>query len=251
MGAMRNFDKIGMTTQTMVKASEESATAMWDYVARVRDLNTTLTQRAFATWLDGLRLQTELSQDVAKELFERAEEQADALQRLYGQWATTFFGFPLSGFPYSGGAAHGSRTVQRQGMRLVEAVSANAQTATEGVVRGVEAATGGQDGFPIENYDELTVDEVVQQLGGLSAEELDQVHVYEQLNKNRETLVHEIERKMSFPIEGYDGLNVNEISEQLDGLSVDELRTIRDYERRNKDRGTLLQEIERNIEAVS
>lgn len=35
----------------------------------------------------------------------------------------------------------------------------------------------------IENYDELTVDEVVQQLGGLSAEELDQVHVYEQLKR--------------------------------------------------------------------
>lgn len=139
MGATRNFDKIGVTTQTMVKASQESATAMWDYVVRVQDLNTTLTQRAFETWLDGLRLQTELSQDVTKELFERAEEQADALQRLYGQWATTFFGFPSSGFPYSGGTAHGSRTVQRQGMRLVEAVSA--QTATGGVVRGVETAS--------------------------------------------------------------------------------------------------------------
>ena len=47
-----------------------------------------------------------------------------------------------------------------------------------------------------ENYDELTVDEVVQPLGGLSAEELDQVHVYEQLNNNRETLIHEIERNI-------------------------------------------------------
>ncbi len=136
-------------------------------------------------------------------------------------------------------------------MRLVEAVGANAPTATGRIVRGVETATGGQASFPIENYDELTVDEVVQRLGGLSAEELDQVHVYEQLNKNRETLIHEIERKMSFPIEGYDGLNVDEISEHLDGLSVDELRSIRDYEKRNKDRGTLLQEIERKIEAIS
>jgi hypothetical protein len=164
MGATRDFDKIGVSTQTTVKASQESATAMWDYEVRVQDLNTTLTQRAFETWLDGLRLQTELSQDVTKELFERAEEQADALQRLYGQWATTFFGFPSSGFPYSGGTAHGSRTVQRQGMRLVEAVSA--QTATGGVVRGVETATDGRYGLPIENYDELTVDEVVQPLGG-------------------------------------------------------------------------------------
>jgi len=251
MDATRNFDKIGATTQTMVKVSQESTNALWDYVVRAQDLNTRLTQRAFETWLEGIRRQTELSQDAAQELFERAEEQADALQRLYGQWATMFFGFPLSGYLYSGGGAQGPRSLQRQGMRLVEAASANAQMATEGVVRGVETATGGQDSLPIENYDELTVDEIVQQLGRFSAEELDRVYVYEQLNKNRETLIQEIGRKLNFPIEGYDGMNVQEISEQIDGLSVDELRTIRDYEKRNKDRGTLLQEIERKIEAVS
>ena len=165
MGATRNLDKIGATTQTMVKVSQESATAMWDYVVRVQDLNTRLTQRAFETWLDGIRRQTELSQDTAQELFERAEEQADALQRLYGQWATMFFGFPFSGFPYSGGAARDFRSVQRQGMRLVEEVSANAPTPTESAVRGIETATGGQASFPIENYDELAVDEVVRRLG--------------------------------------------------------------------------------------
>ena len=77
------------------------------------------------------------------------------------------------------------------------------------------------------------------------------VRGYEKLNKDRETLLYEIERALNFPIEGYDGLNVDEISEQLDGLSVDELRTVRDYEKRNKDRRTLLQEIERKIEAIS
>ncbi len=74
MGATRNFDDTGVTTQTMVKVFQDFAAAMWDYVVRVRDLNTTLTRRAFETWLDGLRLQAELSQDAARELFERAEE---------------------------------------------------------------------------------------------------------------------------------------------------------------------------------
>jgi hypothetical protein len=106
MGATSNLDKIGATTQTMVKVSQESATAIWDYAAGAQDLNTRFTQRAFETWLDGIRRQTELSQDAAQELFERAEEQADALQRLYGQWATMFSGFPFSGFPRSGGPAH-------------------------------------------------------------------------------------------------------------------------------------------------
>ena len=250
VGTTRTVDEMGAITRSMVRSSQESANAAWDYLARAQDLNTRLTQRAFETWLDALRRQAELSQDAAQEYFERAEEQADALQKLYGQWVGMFFGFPFSGFPHSGGTADDPSPVQRQGMRLVEAATTNASTATQNVLKGVETAEGGGDN-PIENYDELTVDEVVQRLGSLSAEELAQVHSYEKGNKNRETLIREIERKMSFPVEGYDELNVGEISEQLDGLSVDELRTIRDYEKRNKDRETLLQEIERNIEAIS
>jgi hypothetical protein len=50
-----------------------------------------------------------------------------------------------------------------------------------------------------------------------------------------------------FPIEGYDEMNVDEISERLDGLSVEELQLVRDYEERNKKRGTLLEQLDRKI----
>jgi hypothetical protein len=50
-----------------------------------------------------------------------------------------------------------------------------------------------------------------------------------------------------FPIEGYDEMNVDEISERLDGLSVEELQFIRDYEERNKKRETLLERLDRKI----
>lgn len=33
-----------------------------------------------------------------------------------------------------------------------------------------------------------------------------------------------------FPIEGYDKMNVEEVSGHLDGLSVEELQLVRDYE---------------------
>jgi hypothetical protein len=72
---------------------------------------------------------------------------------------------------------------------------------------------------------------------------------YEKRNKNRETLLHEIERKMSFPIEGYDEMNVGEISGRLDGLSEEELKRVRDYERRNKNRDTLIEQLDRKIKA--
>ena len=53
-------------------------------------------------------------------------------------------------------------------------------------------------------------------------------------------------------IEGYyDELNVGEVVERLDNLSAEELQRVRAYEQRNKNRGTLLKQIDRRINAAS
>ncbi len=241
----RGFGEMGDTARTMMRTSQESAGAMLDYAVRVQELNTTLAQRAVAAWIDALRRQTELGQDATREIFERAEEQGDALRSFYGQWTGVLWGFP---FP---SALYGPRSFGRQAMRLVEPVAETTRTAAEAATGGVEAVTEASGGLPIESYDELTVDEIAGRLGSLSAEELETVRAYEELNKDRETLLYEIERAMSFPIEGYDELNVGEISKRLDDLSEEELKNVRDYERRNKNRDTLLEQLERKIKAAS
>ena len=53
-----------------------------------------------------------------------------------------------------------------------------------------------------------------------------------------------------FPIADYDEMNVEEVSERLEGLSVDELQLVRDYEQRNKRRETLLERMDRKIRAA-
>jgi hypothetical protein len=53
------------------------------------------------------------------------------------------------------------------------------------------------------------------------------------------------------PIEGYDEMNVGEVAQQLDSLSADELQRVRDYEQRNKNRETLLGQIDHRISAAS
>ncbi len=52
------------------------------------------------------------------------------------------------------------------------------------------------------------------------------------------------------PIEGYDEMNVGEVTERLDGLSEAELRRVRTYEQANKNRGTLIAEIDQRLEAT-
>ncbi len=53
-----------------------------------------------------------------------------------------------------------------------------------------------------------------------------------------------------FPIEGYDEKNVDEISAQLNDLSVEELQLVRDYEELNKRRQSLLEQMDRKIRAA-
>jgi hypothetical protein len=50
--------------------------------------------------------------------------------------------------------------------------------------------------FPIEGYDELTVEEVSSRLGDLSTEELRMVRDYEEHTKNRDTLLEQLDRKI-------------------------------------------------------
>ena len=49
----------------------------------------------------------------------------------------------------------------------------------------------------------------------------------------------------ALPIENYDGLSVEEIKEELDGLSDEELKRVREYEKSNRSRKTLLEALDR------
>ena len=58
-------------------------------------------------------------------------------------------------------------------------------------------------------------------------------------------------RDAQFPIEGYDEMNVEEVSARLGALSTEELREVRDYEERNKNRDTILEQLDRRIRSGS
>jgi hypothetical protein len=58
-------------------------------------------------------------------------------------------------------------------------------------------------------------------------------------------------RDAQFPIEGYDELTVEEVSARLGALSTEELREVRDYEERNKNRETVLEQLDPRIRGGS
>jgi hypothetical protein len=55
----------------------------------------------------------------------------------------------------------------------------------------------------------------------------------------------------TFPIAGYDELNVEEISERIDALTDEQVRRLRDYEGANQNRKTLMERFESRLRASS
>jgi hypothetical protein len=60
----------------------------------------------------------------------------------------------------------------------------------------------------------------------------------------------ELERA-TFPIVGYDELNVGEIAKYIDALTAAQIREVREYEKRHKNRETLIEQFDRKLKAVS
>ena len=63
--------------------------------------------------------------------------------------------------------------------------------------------------------------------------------------------IKELEKVATFPIANYDELNVGEIAKHIDALSAAQIREVREYETRNKNRETLIEQFDRKLKAVS
>jgi hypothetical protein len=87
----------------------------------------------------------------------------------------------------------------RQGLRVAEEATERTEDVlrqTEKVTREAELRTAVLGALGTANYDELTVEEVSKRIEGLPNEQLRKVREFEKNNKNRETLIEQIDRKI-------------------------------------------------------
>jgi hypothetical protein len=152
---------------------------------------------------NNLREQTEAGRANAQQLSEQAARQQEAGQALaresveaYTQFLNDAFSRYRSGTEQAAGSAQeGMRTLTDTTTGLLGTatgvVGATAGATVEGAEQAAEAAV-----FPIEGYDEMNVDEASKRLDDLSVEELQLVRDYEELNKGRETLLEQMDRKI-------------------------------------------------------
>ena len=86
-----------------------------------------------------------------------------------------------------------------QGLRVVEEATERTEDVlrqTEEATREAELRTAVYSALGTTDYDALSVDEVSRRIDGLPAEQLEKVREFEKNNKDRETLVAQIDRKI-------------------------------------------------------
>jgi hypothetical protein len=106
--------------------------------------------------------------------------------------------------------------------------------------------------LPIDNYDELTVDEVTDRLDNLNQDELEQIRDYEAQHKERKTVLEAVDERLqtmpggkNFPIDEYNELTADEVTDRLDDMNEEELEQIRRYEEQHRNRKTVLEAVDR------
>ena len=254
----KNIDKTARTAYEMAEAQRDSFEALAENFAsaqrrsmglaegglefvRLQEQNARAAQEFFATGVRLLQLQgrnaefvqnwTNDAVEVVREQTEHNARTAEAFARAIGKqqegfrtlsrgWVGAYTNF-FSPFAY---ARQGVRALQdatrqgleateqvaRQGLRVAEEttrqglrVAEEATERTEDVLRQTEKATREAEiraavfsALGTTDYDALSVDEVSRRIDGLSSDQLKKVREFEKNNKNRETLVAQIDRKI-------------------------------------------------------
>jgi hypothetical protein len=147
-----------------------------------------------------LREQTEAGRANAQRLSEQAARQQEAGQALARESVEAYAQFLDDAFSrYQSNTEQAAQSAQEGARTLAETTTGLLGTAT-GTVGGAAGAAAGATVeavvFPIEGYDEMNVEEISERLDGLSVEELQLIRDYEELNKKRETLLEQLDRKI-------------------------------------------------------
>lgn len=198
-----------------LKLQEENARAAQEWfangvkLAKLQQRNVNFAQSWLGDSVEVLRDQADHNLRTAEVFAQSARKQQENFRALTEEWTGAYRNF-FSPFSY---AQEGLKTTQeatkkgleateqiaQQGLRLAEESAEQAGKAireTQEATRKAELRATVHSALKTADYDELNVEEVTKKLNGLSAEELKKVREFEKQNKNRETLIEQIDRKI-------------------------------------------------------
>ena len=210
-----------MVSRTESTTNQESVHTAMDYALKAQEINIELLRRSSQVWIESFRYQATLSEGMA--------------QAFFGQWGNVF-----------------ASTTQVERPAREQSNSEVTEPATNGTQKdtGVAAEEARQKGEK-ERAAKVARETAWETRKAEEAAEETQEEATETAAKDAKETNNKGTGTATFPIEGYDEMNVDEVLEHLDALSVDELKRVRKYEKDNKNRRSLRKEMKQKIKTTA
>ena len=212
--------RVNKAAEELTNALVESFRVASERGVNAQEQNARLTEDFFNRTVENLRAQAEGTRQMGQQLAEQQQRATEAGQQLTQESVNAYMDFVNSMFNF--GQA-GVQTTQRATDVAVEGV--------QRVTREVEGSTAAVEEAPGEDTSTTTTPEEPQAETTTALEE------------------SSADAEEELPIEEYDSLNVEQISQRLEELSDEQLEQLRRYEAANKNRSTLLRRLDERLEA--
>jgi hypothetical protein len=240
---------INQAAEQLTDATQQAFRTLADRTVTLQESNLRFTQNFYKSWIEQLHNQAQGTRQVVQNLRYQGQRQREAVQTLSQEATNAYSEFLNSAVGFYQNALGTATQVAQQNMQqgaqaTQQSVQAGVQAASQTAQQATDVANqAGQQGAQAASQ--------AAQQGGQATNQVAQQAARGEEQVAREGAVATQRAATGVSIEDYDNLNVAEIVEQLENLSAEELQAARAYEQQNKDRDTLLEQIERRIKAVS
>jgi hypothetical protein len=177
--------KVNEAAEQFTDALVQSYKTVAERGVSAQERGTQLTQVFFDQTINTLRAQAEQNRQATQQLADQQQRRQEAGQQIAQESIGAYMAFMDSMFSYWQG---GIQTAERSTEESARTVGARPEESS------TRSSTG--DDLPISDYDSLNVEEVTSKLEGLSVEERQRVRDYEAQNKNRSTMLKEIDERI-------------------------------------------------------
>ena len=240
---------INQAAEQLTDSTQQAFRALAGRTVALLESNLSLTKNFYQNWIDQVNNQAQSTREAVQNLRDQGQRQREAAETLSQEATNTYSEFLNSALSFYQNALStatqvGQQNIQRGAQATQQSVQTGVQAASQSAQQAIEAANQvGQQGAPPTSQSPHQSVEATNQPVQQGARGAEQSAQEDALAAQRVST--------GVPIEDYDDLNVGKIVEQLDNLSADELLAARAYEQQNKDRDSLIGQIDRRIKAAS
>jgi len=88
------------TAETTVRTAQQGTNITLDYAVKAQEINAEILRKTAEVWIEGFRKQTELTQQMAEEVFKTSVDEGQAPENFFRQWGFPFWWAPHDPFTF-------------------------------------------------------------------------------------------------------------------------------------------------------